>query len=106
MTSISEPMVPRGEKLGHDTIWKYQLELDDEQVVMMPRHSKIIACQVQNDQICLWARVNSKQPTLDRRVIRIVGTGHPCEEVSLEHLGTVQMEGGRLIFHVFENYGT
>lgn len=82
-------------------IWKYPLKAQDLQEVQTPDGAQFIAAQVQNGQICLWAIV---EPTLPKvwRVIRIIGTGHEFDAMGLDHIGSVQLHGGTLVFHVFE----
>ena len=36
-------------------IYKYPLEVQDEQVVMLPTGAKILTVQSQKDRPCLWA---------------------------------------------------
>lgn len=83
------------------TIWKYELQPVDFQTLEMPKDSRILCCQTQNDNPCLWAVVNPKAETVKRK-IRIAGTGHPLQEGVTEYLGTVQTLDGRLVLHVFE----
>lgn len=83
------------------TIWKYPLEITDEQSVMLPEGSDILSAQVQGGTLCLWVKVNPKAP-LSRRTIRIFGTGHPVPDEPLVFIDTVQMAGGALVWHVFE----
>lgn len=85
------------------SIYKYPLNLTDEQIVSMPVGSKILSVQVQREQICLWAQVDtSPSGPAELRSIQIIGTGHPVEDFSASHfIGTVQL--GRLVFHIFEN---
>jgi len=40
------------------TIWKFTLDLVDEQQVSLPKDAEILSVQVQNGNICLWALVN------------------------------------------------
>ncbi len=83
-------------------IWKFELAPTDCQQFEMPKDAKIISVQTQHGVICLWALVNNTEET-EQRCFRIVGTGHECEETlyDAEFLGTIQLHGGDLIFHVF-----
>jgi hypothetical protein len=83
------------------TIWKYPLKVTDEQAVMMPRDARILTIQTQYDQPCLWAWVDNEK-NLESRKIRIYGTGHPMAREAIEYIGTFQIHGGSLVFHVFE----
>ena len=83
------------------TIWKYQLAMIDDQKIEMPRKARILSVQVQDDVPCLWALVDDDAPT-EQRAVRIAGTGHRVSGWSAENfVGTVQLAGGTLVFHVF-----
>lgn len=81
------------------TIWKYPLQIIDEQIIPMPAGAEILCCQVQRGIVCLWARVDPSAATTERR-IHIRGTGHPG--ATGEYIGTFQAENGALVFHVFD----
>lgn len=84
------------------TIWKYPLDLKDEQVVKMPQGAQILSVQRQFGNLMLWALVDSKAPSESREII-IAATGAPFPNVGIaRHIGTVQMLDGALIWHVFE----
>lgn len=85
-----------------NTIYKYPLEIKDEQVVMLPTGAKILTVQAQMDKPCIWAMVNPTAPNNMALTIRIFGTGHTIKDSdSLEYIGTFQIYGGRLVFHAF-----
>jgi hypothetical protein len=90
------------------TIWKFQLHITDEQQVSMPRGSVILCVQSQAGQPCLWAVVDSDAP-LEARTIHIFGTGldmgDPATVPMRGYIGTFQMAGGALVWHVFEPVG-
>ena len=83
------------------TIYKYPLQLTDEQEIHMPKGAKILTIQTQKGYPCLWVQVDDKQPQTPRTIITR-GTGHPIPDSTLLYLGTYQLDGGALIFHVFE----
>lgn len=78
------------------SIWKFPLAEEIE----MPKKAKVLTVQVQRDIPCIWAVVD---PSADREVRRfvIVGTGHSMNRKG-PYIGTFQLEGGALVFHVFE----
>jgi len=84
-------------------IWKYELETEDLVKVEMPIGAEILALQTQNDKPCLWVSVDPNQK-LERRDFQIVGTGHTMFDTSLrrKYIGTYQLQGGLLVFHLFE----
>lgn len=84
-----------------NTIWKYTLQprIDIE----MPLGSKILEVREQNNDACMWVLVNPEMETTIRHFV-VYGTGMeintPLDEL-LYH-GTVQLNEGQLVFHVFE----
>lgn len=95
------------------TVYRYPLQIVDEQVVPMPRGAEILTVakregsQVMfgvgsHEAVEMWALVNPDEPMEDRR-IRVAGTGHLLPDVdTLQFLGSVQIAAGQLVFHVFE----
>jgi len=84
------------------TIWKFALTVADSQVIEMPREAKILSAQMQGESLSLWAEVIPERART-KRIIEVYGTGHTIEDdADLIFIGTVQMLGGQLIFHVFE----
>lgn len=68
----------------------------------MPVGAKILTVQVQNGIPCMWAMVDPDAST-EEVTIRVHGTGHPiCDSAKLEYIGTFQIYGGGLVFHVFK----
>lgn len=84
------------------TIWKFPLEIEDEQEVEMPPKAELLCVQMQGQQPRLWAVVDPDTTERERRTIAIHGTGHPMAEAAGRYLGTFQMHGGMLVFHAFE----
>ena len=84
-----------------NTIHKYRIETTDTQSILMPKGAEILTVQVQYGEPCLWAKVNpSNDMTL--RTILTAGTGHELPSTRTEYIGTYQLLGGDLVFHVFE----
>jgi len=85
------------------TIYKYPIKGVGAQAIPMPEGAKILTVQVQGDTPCLWALVEVDAPPRDR-VILVYGTSHPADEAEAErYIGTFQLSGGPLVFHVFED---
>jgi hypothetical protein len=101
-----------GRRIGTDkgeavmTIWKFILEVTDEQMIQVPPPFQPLTVQIQNGRPCLWALVGDREviypaPQITRR-IWTVGTGHSCNHVKRDnYVGTYQLHGGELVFHVF-----
>lgn len=80
-------------------IYKYPLEITDEQEIEMPEAAKILTVQVQNNIPCIWARVNPEGRLIKYKVY-MYGTGHECPYYTDDrYIGTFQY--GPLVFHVF-----
>ena len=82
-----------------ETIYKYELAQAETQTIDMPEGAKVLTVQVQRGCPCLWALVESTNPLVARH-FRIYGTGHSF--VHGEYIGSFQLMGGDLVFHVFE----
>lgn len=83
------------------TIWKYSFQVKDNFEIMMPFGARILAVQVQNAVPCLWVQVNSEMHEETRR-FQIIGTGHQFNPAGLAYVGTFQMMGGQLVWHLYE----
>lgn len=81
-------------------IFKYQIETTDEQTVAMPMGAQILTVQTQDEKPRIWALVDEMAPSV-KRVIRTSGTGHPVPADQGQYVGTYQLRGGALVFHVF-----
>lgn len=83
-------------------IVKYTLEALDVQRLDIPTGSKLLSVAEQYGTIVLYALVDDMQGGLDSFEIFIKRTGHPADDIdSCEFLGTVNLDGGKLMFHVF-----
>lgn len=85
------------------TIYKYGLTTTDRQNVVMPIGARILSVENQREGICVWALVD---PKIDTELVEFIihGTGHDAADVGdgSGFIGTVQLYGGELIFHVFK----
>lgn len=87
------------------TIYKYPLEITDNQCVKMPKDAQILTVQMQGKTPCLWAMVDTENEVVER-FIEIYGTGNPITgQDSRRYISTFQVIGGALIFHAFEYTG-
>ena len=96
------------------TIWKFELEIGDNQKLELPIGAEILTVHTQNEIPCLWALVD---PDADQetRHFEVYGTGHPVRYDSNRakpklgidriYIGTFQLHNGILVFHVFEYTG-
>lgn len=81
------------------TIWKVPLESDG--LISLPSGAEVLSVQMQGDTPTIWARVD---PAAERAVIRlgVYGTGHDLPADPGRFVGTFQINGGALVFHVFQ----
>jgi hypothetical protein len=84
-------------------VFKYPIQINDYFTLELPYAARILKVECQNLQPCLWALVNPDN-SIVKRVFRFAGTGHPIAHDfdDLKHVSTFQMDGGHLIFHIFE----
>lgn len=83
------------------TIWKYSLA-PGRTVHDMPADAKVLTVQMQGDEVCLWALVEPHLP-MRRRFFDVYGTGHGMPADPGDYVATIQMEGGALVWHVFDS---
>ena len=80
-------------------VWKFSLEPDG--IVEMPRDADVLTVQVQHEKPYIWAVVDPGGHKEYRQFI-CVGTGHPMKRKPGRYVGTFQLEGETLVFHIFE----
>lgn len=83
------------------TIWKYPLPITNISCIPMPRGAKVLTVQTQEDGPYLWVLIDEKAAPMSR-YFAVYGTGHPLSDNLGTYIGTFQIEGGALVFHVFE----
>jgi len=92
--------------MPYKTIYKYTLEVTDEQDIEMPLNSTILTIQVQNNIPCLWAIVDPNETEVRVKRVMIFGTGHPIDDdilkFNLSYIYTFQLKEESLVFHAFE----
>ena len=86
---------------GMKAIWKFPIPVEDLAEVRIPLGGKILCVQAQHEIPCLWALVDPQEKP-ELRVFRTYGTGHKIIGDPGHYIGTYQLDGGRLVFHVFE----
>lgn len=87
------------------TVYKYPLVIDDYQILKLPRDAKILSAAKINGLLYLWAMVDTDQPDVQTRVLRLAGTGHPLKSTcQYEFISTIifPISDETLIFHLFE----
>ena len=84
------------------TIYKYELQVVDEQEIEMYDEYKLLSVIEQNGKIVVYALINTdSNPRYNVKFI-MRGTGHNAEKAAnLTFLGTVKLLNGLLIYHIF-----
>lgn len=81
------------------TIWKFTLATIGIQILNMPTEAEILTVQMQDNAICLWARVDPANG-VTQRMLEIFGTGHKMDNAPRAYIATVQVPG--LVWHIYE----
>jgi hypothetical protein len=84
------------------TIWKYTLD-PAKLEIKMPRGAKLLTASEQNNEICVWAEVDT-YASEEWVIFEVYGTGHEIPPLTYErdYIGTAKLEGGSLILHVYK----
>ena len=83
------------------TVYKYPIPIEDEFNLELPIGAKILKIELQGNHPNIWALVNSENEN-QKRSFRFAGTGHSLPEKELNYIGSVHMNSGQLVFHLFE----
>lgn len=83
-------------------IWKYELRIGFCNKINIPKNSRNLSIQIQNNKPCLWVLVNPENE-VETRTFITYGTGWDMEDTDKEmYLGTVLVDNGKYAWHVFE----
>lgn len=82
-------------------VYKYGVVLNNYFELELPKDAKILTVQMQHEKPYIWALVNPAEES-EKRFFRVAKTGHPIDESNLQYIGSFQMNGGMLVFHLFE----
>lgn len=93
---------PKGAAPHTTVIYKYPVQIDDEFALELPDGAQVLTVAMQNGEPWLWAMVKTGSPA-KTRWFRIIGTGNPIDDAAqLAFVGTFQMRGGTMVWHLFE----
>lgn len=88
-----------------DTIYKYELDFQDTNLIKMPLYAKPLQVVLQRGVPVLYAIVNKNAPLPSEpmaiHTIYCRGTGHPLNGHEDKYLGTVLIADDNLVFHFF-----
>jgi hypothetical protein len=80
-------------------IFKYKLDVERRQVVMMPKGAEVLRLGVQRGLPHIWVSVDESQP-LEPYAFRGVTTGERYNEERLWYIGTVELDDW-FVWHLF-----
>ena len=87
------------------SVWKFPLKAEERQLLEVPLHSKILSVNTVNEEMVVYALVNTEQTEKEFKEVRVYGTGHniPGGIDNYTFLGTTEIISnfGTLVFHVF-----
>ncbi len=84
------------------TVYKYPIAVADCLAIEMPAGSEILSFESQRGMMSLWVLVDTEEPAIIERRFRLAGTGHRLPEEELTYVGSAQLHGGDIVFHLFE----
>jgi hypothetical protein len=90
----------------YKTIFKYRLDFNKngKESLELPIDSEILSCELQDDEIKIWALINPTEEETELRFFEIFGTGDEigCDMgISRKFIKTLLFRNG-LVFHLFE----
>ncbi len=81
----------------------YKYPITPEFTLELPCNYKILDVQVQKGSPVLWVLQDNKKVVLEPHKFVCIPTGHPIDNVTgWKYIGTFQVDGGSLVFHLFE----
>lgn len=89
-------------------IYKYILQdtIGENQILALPKDAEILHFALQHDEWTIWCLLPVQNITEhENRTFLITGTGwniHLQDKEHLEHIGTVLVDNGNFVWHLFE----
>ncbi len=80
------------------TVHKFPFLITDATAIDMPIGAEILLVECQNQQPCIWAKVDNKAKT-EKRMFVITGTGHEVPG-HCKHVASFQQ--GMFVWHLWE----
>ena len=89
------------------TIRKYHVAVNDEQALLVPKGSKLLAVKEQYKNLVAYCLLDSDVRETITINIRIFGTGHPVDVSMKEwkYLDTLMTHNDELVWHIFYKEG-
>lgn len=84
-------------------IHKYELGVLKRAPVLMPAGAQVLSVGCQGSRLVLWAKHCPLMKGMFHRYFEVRATGQEFKEADTDSfIGTVLMQNGSLVFHVFE----
>ena len=85
------------------TIYKYRISRKGKTVLNLPVGAEVTSFQIQHGQLNIWALVDHTQET-QSRCFQVIETGEEIDNYteSFKFIGTVQLDSGNIVVHLFE----
>lgn len=83
------------------TIWKFAIPVEPRFSLSLPEGAQPLFVGVQDNAelLWMWVRLDPQAPP-EQRNFALYGTGHPLNPGV--YIGSFMLEGGALVFHLFE----
>lgn len=83
-------------------IWKFPLEIEGHQTVVMPQGARLLHVAAQGGKPTIWALVDPKAIVVGRRFLLCVTGTTPENKYPAEYVGTFLLAGGSFVGHIFD----
>ena len=84
-------------------IFKYTIDLNKRtQCVFPPEDASILSVQMQHGECQIWVLCDASRPEKSRTIETLPTGAYVKSHEHLVFLGTIQVDGGSLVFHIFE----
>jgi hypothetical protein len=84
------------------TVWKFPLEITDQQVIEVHGIPRVVLVAIQNGTPCIWMEMDTDERKVPMRLY-IVGTGHSVPPFT-QHV--VSFLDGRFVWHIYSPVAT
>jgi len=81
-------------------IYKHYISFQESFELELNKGYKILNVGLQNRAICIWVLLDTECEKV-KAIFSVFGTGWSLPELSMSHIGTVQIEP--LVWHVFQH---
>ena len=82
-------------------IYKYKIELLDEQEILIPCYHRILCIKLRSGTPYIWVEVDDESP-LQKVKFSLYGTGHSMSQYKTEqYVGTILLDEDKLVYHLY-----